>query len=348
MNFGDRKMQMSSEARARDEDLAHQRAARERLGDDLEADAARALDEHACRRARTSSARAPRRPRRRRRRASRRRSASAMRAARGPTVTSTSTPRSRACAPISAWKRRLVGPELEHVAEHRDAAPGRGRGEVVEGGAHRHRVGVVAVVDDDHRARELDPLAAQRRSSATSTGPRGSTPTARAAASAASALRRACGPGSRTAARCRRRASSTSPPGPKVTVVAGPSRRCGVQQRLAGRHDRRARPGAGRAISSALAAAIASSVPSSSRCTGPTLTITPTSGSAIAASSAICPAPRIAISSTSTSVPAGAPRIVSGRPISVLRFCARGDDAPVPARASRRGCPSSRSCRSSR
>ena len=34
----------------------------------------------------------------------------AMCAARGPTVTSTSTPRSRACAPISSWKRRSSGP----------------------------------------------------------------------------------------------------------------------------------------------------------------------------------------------------------------------------------------------
>ena len=50
------------------------------------------------------------------------------------------------------------------------------------------------------------------------------------------------------------------------------------------------------------------------------LTITPTSGSATVASSAIWPAPRIAISSTSTSVSSGAPRISSGRPISVLKF----------------------------
>ena len=48
--------------------------------------------------------------------------------------------------------------------------------------------------------------------------------------------------------------------------------------------------------------------------------ITPTSGSAIAASSAIWPGAAHAISSTSTSVPAGAPRTVSGSPISVLRF----------------------------
>ena len=48
--------------------------------------------------------------------------------------------------------------------------------------------------------------------------------------------------------------------------------------------------------------------------------ITPTSGSAIAASSAICPNPRMPISSTITCVPSGAPRIASGRPISVLKF----------------------------
>ena len=71
----------------------------------------------------------------------------------------------------------------------------------------------------------------------------------------------------------------------------------------------------------AFSAAIASSDPSCSRCTGPTFVMSPTSGSAIATSSAICPAPRIAISSTRTSVPSGAPRIVSGSPISVLRFC---------------------------
>ena len=69
-----------------------------------------------------------------------------------------------------------------------------------------------------------------------------------------------------------------------------------------------------------MAAATRSTVPSSSRCTGPTFTITPTSGSATATSSAICPSPRMAISSTSASVPRGASRIVSGSPISVFQF----------------------------
>ena len=103
-----------------------------------------------------------------------------------------------------------------------------------------------------------------------------------------------------------------------------PSRRRAGGGRAAARPPaaRRSRPGAARRCSSALAAAIASSEPSSSRWTGPTLTMTPTSGSAIAASSAIWPLPRIAISSTSACVPAGAPRIVQRQPdlrVEVLR-----------------------------
>ena len=50
---------------------------------------------------------------------------------------------------------------------------GCGRGEVVERGAHRHRVGVVAVVDDDDPAGQLDALAAQAREARRSTRPAG-------------------------------------------------------------------------------------------------------------------------------------------------------------------------------
>src|SRR3954452_11567072 len=154
--------------------------------------------------------------------------------------------------------------------------------------------------------------------SATFTSPAGSTPTARAAASAASALPRmwadvngSVRPGG---------SSLTSPPGPNVTVVTS-ARRCGSSSGSPAGVTA-VPPGSSAAISSAFVAAIASTLPSSSRCTGPMLTITPTSGSAIAASSAICPAPRIAISRTRTSVPGGAPSTVSGRPISVFRFWA--------------------------
>src|SRR3954447_923334 len=170
-----------------------------------------------------------------------------------------------------------------------------------------------------------------RFESATLTSPCGSTPTARAAASAASAFERMCAevngtlrPGG---------SSATSPPGPKVTVFTS-ARRCGSSSGSpAGTIA--VPPGSSAAISSAFVAAIASMLPSSSRCTGPMLTITPTSGSAIAASSAIWPAPRIAISRTSTSVPGGAPRTVKGSPISVFRFCAvattRRCGASIPA-----------------
>ena len=49
--------------------------------------------------------------------------------------------------------------------------------------------------------------------------------------------------------------------------------------------------------------------------------ITPTSGCAICASSRIWPIPRIAISRTITCTPMFASSTVSGRPISVLKFC---------------------------
>src|SRR4051812_2846601 len=167
--------------------------------------------------------------------------------------------------------------------------------------------------------------------SATFTSPAGSTPTARAAASAASALPRmwadvngSVRPGG---------SSLTSPPGPNVTVVTSVRRWGSSSGSPAGTIA--VPPGSSAAISSAFVAAIASMLPSSSRCTGPMLTITPTSGSAIAASSAIWPAPRIAISRTSTSVPGGAPRTVRGSPISVFRFCAvattRRCGASIPA-----------------
>ena len=51
--------------------------------------------------------------------------------------------------------------QLQHVAEHGDAPPlAGGRSEVVEGRAHGHRVGVVAVVDDGDPVCEPHPLAA--------------------------------------------------------------------------------------------------------------------------------------------------------------------------------------------
>src|SRR3954471_6798415 len=154
-----------------------------------------------------------------------------------------------------------------------------------------------------------------RSDSATSIAPRGSTPTARAAANAAIALRRrwAGAKGSSSPP-----TEATSPPSPKVTIVTS-SRRWGASSGSpAG--STAVPPGGRPATSSAFAAATASTVPISSRWTGPTETITPTSGSAISASSAIWPAPRMPISSTRTSVSPGASKTVSGNPMSVLRF----------------------------
>src|SRR4051794_9290408 len=60
--------------------------------------------------------------------------------------------------PDLAVVARRVGPELSHLPQHRDRALGAERGEMVERRAHRHRVGVVAVVHEDDSAGKLQPL----------------------------------------------------------------------------------------------------------------------------------------------------------------------------------------------
>ena len=87
--------------------------------------------------------------------------ASAVARLRSPTATSSvHAARGRVRADLGV-EARLLRPELEHVAEHRDAARlAGGRGEVVEGRAHGHRVGVVAVVDDGDTALQAPALAA--------------------------------------------------------------------------------------------------------------------------------------------------------------------------------------------
>src|SRR4051812_4791618 len=160
----------------------------------------------------------------------------------------------------------------------------------------------------------------------TSTRPDGSTPTACAAATAASRLTSWCravngtsSSTSRSRARIATRggskdSSTTSPAGPKRTVST--SRRYGSS--AASPAGTIATPTC--ASSSPFARATPARSPTSSRWTGPISVITPTSGSAIRASSSICPNPRMPISSTSTSVPSGAASTASGRPISVLKF----------------------------
>ncbi len=61
----------------------------------------------------------------------------------------------------------LARAKLEHVAENRYAAAllrlAGGPGEVVEGGSHRHGVGVVAVIDQRHAVGQANPLTSAGR-----------------------------------------------------------------------------------------------------------------------------------------------------------------------------------------
>src|SRR5215218_1975851 len=95
-------------------------------------------------------------------------------------------------------------------------------------------------------------------------------------------------------------------------------------------------PVAGRAsISSPLARATPSMPPTRSVCAGATDVTTPMSGRPTAHNRAISPKPRMPISSTRTSVSAGAARIVTGRPCSLLKlrsFAATRRPAPTAAR----------------
>ncbi len=100
--------------------------------------------------------------------------------------------RGRMLADLAVQRRRLRA-QLEHVAEHRHAPRGRRGGEVVDRRAHGHRVGVVAVVDQRRPRRAARRrCAAHRREAAPPDAPRASSPSARAAATAASRLRRLC------------------------------------------------------------------------------------------------------------------------------------------------------------
>ena len=69
-----------------------------------------------------------------------------------------------------------------------------------------------------------------------------------------------------------------------------------------------------------LRAGDSSRLPTSSRWTGPMFMITPTSGSAIRASSSICPKPACPSPARAPGCPPGAASAASGRPISVLKF----------------------------
>ena len=183
--------------------------------------------------------------------------------------------------------------------------PGVERGEVIERRAHRDRVGVVAVVDE-HRpppaARSARPAGARRISPAPDAPSRDERVERHADRDRAGALARLCASVNGSSKSPRRRESrsappsaraaaptsaNTSPPGPKVIVTSGRAGAARAPRRRRG--PRRAPASPSPARISAFASAIASSVPSSSRWTGPTLVIAATSGSAISHSSAIWP-----------------------------------------------------------
>ena len=149
--------------------------------------------------------------------------------------------------PMASCASRALGPELEHLAEHRDRAtvpPGQD-GQRLERGAHRVRVGVVGVVDDGDAVGPVDHVHAVRAE-----GVRGAE--ARRRPRPGRARRRA--PRPRRRGRCargaRRRAAATTsavcsaspaphqgerrPPGAVETHVAHADRRvgCGTE-----RHD---------------------------------------------------------------------------------------------------------------
>ena len=164
MNFGLRKMQISSEAvpairiaPIRRSTSTRTAPARERLGDASRPTPREAFTSTVSPGASSSGTSAAASPASadavrlavERRRPSRPRAA--------PTATSTSTPRvGRVRADLAVEARARRGRARACRRAPRRGAPSRGgRGEVVEGGAHRHRVGVVAVVDHGHPAGQL-------------------------------------------------------------------------------------------------------------------------------------------------------------------------------------------------
>ena len=186
MNLGLRNRHISSDAvpairiGPEAEPISCVRASRaERVADELEPDAQRALDQHEVALAGAARARSPP-PRRRRRPAAPRRRTLGDRGGQRPDRHQQVDPGLVGqLARARRGRHASVGPELEHVAEHGDAPRGAGarggRGEVAEGGAHRHRVGVVAAIDDRDPSGQRDALAPPG-DSASSTRPAGRHP----------------------------------------------------------------------------------------------------------------------------------------------------------------------------
>ena len=228
------------------------------------------------------------------------------------------------------------------------------RGEIVQRGAHRHRVGVVAVVDQHDSVCAAPHVRRAAPRTRTSSLPRGVTPSVRAAAIAASRLRRlwACANDGRTACaplpardprsspRHRRRSAGRALHQLHIAALAERDRaQVGAQMAAPAAAPAAGTttvaPGAIPAISSALAAATASSDPSCSRCTGPDVHDHPHVGLARSPSAPRSAPPRASPSpAPAPCVPAGAASTVSGSPISVLRFSRLATVPPTPRVAS--------------
>ena len=281
-------------------------------------------------------------------------------APRAPTGTSTSIPqRGRVLPDRPVEVAREPSPSSAMVPSTAIAALGRAGGEVVEGGAHRHRVGVVAVVHDRQPRPGAPPPGHAARRSARPPGPPRPRPSALAAATAASVFRRLWGSvvgqvqlhplAARLdlgPARAVREQLHLSPGAerPGVEVVAQVRPPAAAHARAA----RRRRRAGGRGSARPWPRPRARPCASSARCTGPTFTITPTSGSAMAASSAISPSPRMAISSTTTSVPRRRLEQRQRQPDLGVQVLAVGVRGHLRLQERRRGCPWWRSCRWSR
>ena len=138
------------------------------------------------------------------------------------------------------------------------------------------------------------------------------------------------------------------------SASAGSTRRSSMSSRLGtarapgpGGHDRGAAREEARRLPPHSPRRRCSTLPTSSRCSGPICETTAMSGRAIAQSAATWPSPRIPISVTRISVSGSSRQTVSGRPISLLRLFSGDRGSPRAERRARPGCPSSRSSRQS-
>ena len=235
-----------------------------------------------------------------------------------PTEMSRSTPISSTARATSRCASSLYVAELGHLAEHGDApATGGELPQMLERRAHRDRVRVPRIVDEQAAAREA--RSSWLRHSANSTSRRAgiSRPSARAAANAFSALSARC---------CALKFTSVVPIDVRSSGGSNDSSRTSSPMRTTSMSVRRPRSPAARppcrrrqrVDQLALRADDALERPDLLEMHGPMFVITPMCGRVNAHSSAIWPKPRIASSRMTISVSGSTRQTVSGTPISSL------------------------------